>query len=28
LLYWRRGLEHAMCAHFCADIVVHVLGGA
>jgi membrane protease YdiL (CAAX protease family) len=26
-LYWRRGLEHAMCAHFCADIVVHVLSG-
>lgn len=27
-LYWRRGLEHAMCAHFCADIVMHVVGGA
>jgi len=30
-LYWRRGLEHAMLAHFCADLVLHVaapLGGA
>ncbi len=27
-IYWRRGLEQAMCAHFCADIVVHVIGGA
>jgi hypothetical protein len=26
-LYWRWGLEHAMCAHFFADIVVHVVGG-
>jgi hypothetical protein len=24
-LYWRRGLESAMVAHFCADLVVHVL---
>lgn len=24
-LYWRRGLEHAMLAHFCADIVLHVV---
>jgi membrane protease YdiL (CAAX protease family) len=23
-LYWRRGLESAMCAHFCADLVLHV----
>jgi CAAX prenyl protease-like protein len=23
-LYWRRGLESAMVAHFCADLVVHV----
>jgi hypothetical protein len=23
-LYWRRGLEAAMCAHFCADLVLHV----
>ncbi|MEO5560734.1 MAG: CPBP family glutamic-type intramembrane protease [Dokdonella sp.] len=23
-LYWKRGLEHAMLAHFCADLVVHV----
>lgn len=23
-LYWRRGLEHAMLAHFCADLVLHV----
>jgi membrane protease YdiL (CAAX protease family) len=22
LLYWRRGLEHAMLAHFCADLVL------
>lgn len=28
LLYWRRGLEHAMCAHFFADIVLHVVGGS
>jgi membrane protease YdiL (CAAX protease family) len=27
-LYWRRGLEHAMLAHFAADIVLHVAGGA
>jgi hypothetical protein len=26
-LYWRRGLEHAMVAHFCADIVLHVIVG-
>jgi membrane protease YdiL (CAAX protease family) len=26
-LYWRRGLEHAMVAHFVADIVLHVIGG-
>ena len=25
-LYWRRGLEHAMLAHFAADIVLHVVG--
>ena len=24
-LYWRRGLEHAMLAHFAADVVLHVL---
>jgi membrane protease YdiL (CAAX protease family) len=24
-LYWKRGLESAMIAHFSADIVVHVL---
>lgn len=24
MLYWKRGLEHAMLAHFCADIVLHV----
>lgn len=23
-LYWKRGLEHAMLAHLCADIVLHV----
>jgi membrane protease YdiL (CAAX protease family) len=27
-LYWRKGLEHAMVAHFCGDIVLHVLGGS
>ena len=26
LLYWRRGLEAAMLAHFTADIVLHVAG--
>ena len=26
-LYWRRGLEAAMVAHFCADLVLHVLFG-
>ena len=25
LLYWRWGLEHAMLAHFSADIVLHVI---
>ena len=23
-LYWKRGLEHAMLAHFSADLVLHV----
>lgn len=23
-LYWKLGLEHAMVAHFCADLVLHV----
>jgi membrane protease YdiL (CAAX protease family) len=23
-LYWKRGLEHAVLAHFCADLVLHV----
>jgi hypothetical protein len=23
-LFWRHGLEHAMAAHFCADLVLHV----
>ena len=23
-IYWKRGLEHAMLAHFCADLVLHV----
>jgi len=27
-LYWRRGLEAAMIAHFCADLVVYVVGVA
>jgi membrane protease YdiL (CAAX protease family) len=26
-LYWRRVLEHAMLAHFCADLVLHGIGG-
>lgn len=26
LLFWKRGLEHAMAAHFCADLVLHVVG--
>jgi membrane protease YdiL (CAAX protease family) len=26
-LFYRHGLEHAMAAHFSADIVVHVLAG-
>ena len=26
-LYWRRGLEAAMIAHFAADLVLHVLVG-
>jgi Type II CAAX prenyl endopeptidase Rce1-like len=26
-LYWRWGLEHAMVAHFCADLVLHVVVG-
>ncbi len=25
ILFWRRGLEHAMVAHFCADLVLHVV---
>jgi membrane protease YdiL (CAAX protease family) len=25
-LYWRRGLESAMIAHFFTDIVLHVVG--
>lgn len=24
-IYWRRGLEQAMLAHFCADLVLHVV---
>jgi len=24
-LYWKHGLEHAMPAHFGADIIVHVV---
>jgi membrane protease YdiL (CAAX protease family) len=27
-LYWRRGLESAMIAHFCADFVIYVIGPA
>ena len=25
-LYWKRGLGHAMAAHFSTDLMVHVLG--
>ncbi len=25
-LYWKRGLESAMIAHFCADFVLYVVG--
>lgn len=27
-LYWKRGLEHAMLAHFSADIVLHVVAAS
>lgn len=27
-LYWQWGFEYAMLSHFCADIVVHVIGGS
>ena len=27
-LYWKRGLEAAMIAHFCADFVIYVVGVA
>jgi membrane protease YdiL (CAAX protease family) len=27
-LYWKRGLEAAMIAHFCADFVLYVVGPA
>lgn len=27
-LYWQWGLEYAMLSHFCADIVLHGLGGS
>jgi membrane protease YdiL (CAAX protease family) len=26
LFYWKWGLEHAMVAHFCADLALHVVG--
>ena len=25
LLFWKKGLEHAMLAHFCTDIILHVV---
>jgi hypothetical protein len=25
VLFWKYGLEHAMLAHFCADLVLHVI---
>jgi membrane protease YdiL (CAAX protease family) len=27
VFYWKWGLEHAMLAHFCGDIAIHVVGG-
>jgi membrane protease YdiL (CAAX protease family) len=27
-LYWQWGLEYAMLSHFCADIVLHIIGGS
>jgi len=24
MLFWKYGLEHAMLAHFCADLMLHV----
>ncbi len=27
-LYWQWGLEYAMLSHFCADVVLHVIGGS
>lgn len=27
-LYWQWGLEYAILSHFCADVVVHILGGS
>lgn len=27
-LYWRYGLEYAMLSHFCADLVLHGIGGS
>ena len=27
-LYWKRGLEAAMFAHFCADFLLYVVGPA
>ena len=27
LIFWRWGLEHAMVAHFSADLVLHVIAG-
>ena len=28
LIYWQWGLEYCMLAHFCADIVLHAVGGS
>jgi membrane protease YdiL (CAAX protease family) len=28
VFYWKWGLEHAMLAHFCTDVAVHVVGGS
>lgn len=27
-LYWKRGLEHTVLAHFCADLILHVAAPA
>ena len=24
-IYWKKGIEHSMVAHFCADLMLHVV---